>query len=203
MAQRGQDPRHYLPTGHRGVLLYNTTNPLSLYNTTNRLSLYNTTNRLSLYNTTNPPSGALILLLLKFHNLLNTINPNIQFTIEYSNTCTSIPFLDVKVIKSGTEILTDIFYKTTDTHQYFNFKAKKNFTIIERISELQKIIPKSDLLHSQRQPPNLKELLKQAKCNSTPEKFSFYMRRLPVLYMPISQHRFLYYFQMWKIFFCK
>jgi hypothetical protein len=59
--------------------------------------------------------------LLKFPNLLNTINPNIQFTLEYSNT--PIPFLDVKVIKSGTEMLIDIFYKTTDTHQYLNSKS--------------------------------------------------------------------------------
>ena len=59
--------------------------------------------------------------LIEFHNLLNTVNPNIQFTMEYSNT--SISFLDIKVIKQGTKILTDIFYKTTDTHQYLNFKS--------------------------------------------------------------------------------
>ena len=58
---------------------------------------------------------------MKFHNSLNEINPNIQFTIEYSNT--SISFLDVKVINDETKILTDVFYKATDTHQYLNFKS--------------------------------------------------------------------------------
>ena len=202
--------------------------------------------------------------LIEFHNLLNTVNPNIQFTMEYSNT--SISFLDIKVIKQGTKILTDIFYKTTDTHQYLNFKschpahtkrnipynlarrictivtdentknqrlaelktfltaqsypetliisaineakkipqhilrttrkqdhdpfripfvttynpkhvnifqeAKKNFGIIQRNSKLQETILKSDLIHSQRQPPNLKKLLTKAKFTTTPEKYT-------------------------------
>ena len=34
-------------------------------------------------------------------------------------------------------------------------EAKKNFTIIERDQEFQQLIHRSDLLHSQRQPPNL------------------------------------------------
>ena len=45
----------------------------------------------------------------------------IQFTIEYSD-C-SIPFLDIMVTKRQTNIITDIFYKATDTHQYLNFKS--------------------------------------------------------------------------------
>ena len=48
-----------------------------------------------------------------FHKLLNTLNPNIQFTIEYSD-C-SISFLDIMVIKRQTNIITNIFYKATDT----------------------------------------------------------------------------------------
>ena len=200
----------------------------------------------------------------KFHKLLNTLNPNIQFTIEYSD-C-SIPFLDIMVTKRQTNIITDIFYKATDTHQYLNFKschpthtkrnipynlarricsivtdenirnqrleelnvflsaqnypeklilsaieeakkipqeilrttrknvkdpylipfvttynpkhvnifqeAMKNFNIIERDQELQQLIHRSDLLQSQRQPPNLKKLLTKAKFNSKPEKYA-------------------------------
>ena len=184
--------------------------------------------------------------------------------MEYSDT--SISFLDIKVVKNEINILTDIFYKTTDTHQYLNFKschpthtkrnipynlarrictivkdedtkdqrlaelknflnaqnypeklvlsainearkipqdilrttrkkdhdsflipftttynpkhrnifqeAKKNFNIIERDLELQKTIPKSDLLHSRRQPPNLKKLLTKAEFKSTSEKYT-------------------------------
>ena len=41
-----------------------------------------------------------------FHKLLNTLNPNIQVTIEYSD-C-SIPFLNIMVIKRQTNIITDI-----------------------------------------------------------------------------------------------
>ena len=42
-------------------------------------------------------------------------------SIEYSN-C-SIPFLDIMVIKRQTIIVTYIFYKATDIHQYLNFKS--------------------------------------------------------------------------------
>ena len=52
----------------------------------------------------------------KIHYLLNTLIKNIQFNIEYSD-C-SIPFLDIMVTKRQTNIITDIFYKATDTHQY-------------------------------------------------------------------------------------
>jgi hypothetical protein len=52
---------------------------------------------------------------MKFHILYNTINPNIQFTMEYSDT--SISFLDIKVVKNEINVLTDIFYKTIGTYQ--------------------------------------------------------------------------------------
>nr|XP_034325343.1 uncharacterized protein LOC117689218 [Crassostrea gigas] len=199
----------------------------------------------------------------EFHSLLNSLNPNIQFTMEFSD-C-SISFLDIMVLKNQSKISTDVYYKTTDTHQYLNFKschpthtkrnipynlsrrictivseektkdqrlmelkmylgaqnypeklidsaieeakkipqnilrttrkkekdpflipfvttynpkhfnifqeAKKNFSIIERDQELQQLIKQSDLLHSQRQPPNLKKILTRAKFHSTPEKY--------------------------------
>ena len=54
-----------------------------------------------------------------FHQLLNDLNPNIKFTLESSDT--KLPFLDVLVIKEGTTLSTDIYYKPTDTHQYLHF----------------------------------------------------------------------------------
>ena len=57
--------------------------------------------------------------LAAFHQLLNELDPNIKFTIERSDT--KLPFLDVLVIKADTKLLTDIYYKPTDTHQYLHF----------------------------------------------------------------------------------
>ena len=54
-----------------------------------------------------------------FHNILNELDPDIKFTMETSST--SIPFLDILVLKQGECINTDIYYKPTDTHQYLDF----------------------------------------------------------------------------------
>ena len=34
-----------------------------------------------------------------------------------------IPFLDVLVKKQDTKLMTDIYYKSTDTHQYLHFNS--------------------------------------------------------------------------------
>ena len=47
---------------------------------------------------------------------LNNAHPTIKFTSEYSTD--SINFLDVNVIRRGDTLLTDLFVKPTDTHQY-------------------------------------------------------------------------------------
>jgi hypothetical protein len=57
--------------------------------------------------------------LATFHNILNNLDPDIHFTIEKSST--SIPFLDVLITKQQDKITTDIYYKSTDTHQYLHF----------------------------------------------------------------------------------
>ena len=58
--------------------------------------------------------------LTNFANLLNTLDPdNIQFTIEIDSD--KISFLDILVIKYEDKIITDIFYKPTNTHQYLHF----------------------------------------------------------------------------------
>ena len=54
-----------------------------------------------------------------FHNILNSLNPSIKFTIDSSTS--KLSFLDILIILEKGEITTDIFYKATDTHQYLNF----------------------------------------------------------------------------------
>ncbi|KAJ8020006.1 hypothetical protein HOLleu_41826 [Holothuria leucospilota] len=45
----------------------------------------------------------------------------IKFTMHCSET--ELPFLDILVIKSKSKLLTDIYYKATDTKQYLHFKS--------------------------------------------------------------------------------
>ncbi|KAJ8318533.1 hypothetical protein KUTeg_003624 [Tegillarca granosa] len=59
--------------------------------------------------------------LTNFERTLNNLHPAIKFTKEINSN--NIPFLDILVIKNGTEINTDIFYKSTDTHQYLDFRS--------------------------------------------------------------------------------
>ena len=56
-----------------------------------------------------------------FKMLLNSLHPSIKFTMESSQI--ELPFLDILIKKSGTKIITDIYYKQTDTHQYLNFHS--------------------------------------------------------------------------------
>ena len=52
--------------------------------------------------------------LCRFKDLINSLHPSIKFTMETSDT--QLPFL-------GNQITTDIYYKSTDTHQYLNFHS--------------------------------------------------------------------------------
>ena len=62
-----------------------------------------------------------------FLNLLNSMHPNIQYTIEaseISNDTQTINFLDVKVIlNKDNTIETDIYYKPTNSHEYLNYNS--------------------------------------------------------------------------------
>ncbi|CAC5419811.1 unnamed protein product [Mytilus coruscus] len=60
-------------------------------------------------------------MLMELKDLLNEINENIQFTMEYNSN--KLPFLDILIIKNGTNIETDIFYKPTDSKQYLLFTS--------------------------------------------------------------------------------
>ena len=54
----------------------------------------------------------------KFLNKLNSFHPTIKFTAKYSKE--TINFLDVNVRLVGGELMTDLFVKPTDTHQFLD-----------------------------------------------------------------------------------
>ena len=49
---------------------------------------------------------------------INNIHPTIKFTADWSYS--SVNFLDVKVIMKDGKIITDLYVKPTDTHQYLD-----------------------------------------------------------------------------------
>ena len=55
------------------------------------------------------------------HRILNSLNDNIQLTVETS--CVELPFLDVMVKKEGTRLTTDIHDKLTDSFQYLPYTS--------------------------------------------------------------------------------
>ena len=59
--------------------------------------------------------------LSNFHQLLNDIHPSIQFTMDMQEE--ELPFLDIMIIKKDDKIITDLFYKKTDSHQYLIFNS--------------------------------------------------------------------------------
>ena len=52
-------------------------------------------------------------------DMLNNLHRDISFTMEFSHS--QLPFLDVLVLKNGTHITTDIYYKPTDSKLYLTF----------------------------------------------------------------------------------
>ena len=71
--------------------------------------------------------------LKKFLEILNSYHPTIKFTANYSRE--KISFLDVDVIKKGSQLVTDRYIKPTDTTQYLHasscqvFHSKKSIPI--------------------------------------------------------------------------
>ncbi|XP_061194818.1 uncharacterized protein LOC133202982 [Saccostrea echinata] len=59
--------------------------------------------------------------LQEFHSILNNLHPSIKFTVEKSGL--ELPFLDILIIKEGRKIITDLYYKKTDSHQYLVFNS--------------------------------------------------------------------------------
>ncbi|MCG8076000.1 MAG: GIY-YIG nuclease family protein, partial [Candidatus Thiodiazotropha taylori] len=54
-------------------------------------------------------------------SILNSLHEDIIFKIQVNPV--QLPFLDTLVIKNGTSISTDIYFKVTDSKQYLNFKS--------------------------------------------------------------------------------
>ncbi|XP_062576664.1 uncharacterized protein LOC134238563 [Saccostrea cucullata] len=201
--------------------------------------------------------------LQQFNSILNRLHESMHFTMEISEN--KLPFLDILIIKEGRKIITDLYYKSTDSHQYLIFNschpshtkrnipfnmarrictividedrrntrlcelriflsrqkypsklieaaiqkakeipinelrtirhheeennekipfvlthnprnhnifktAKQFFPIIQQSETLRDLIKPKDILHSRRQPPNLKKILTTAKFTSNPEK---------------------------------
>ena len=89
--------------------------------------------------------------LTDFFNILNTLSPTIKFTMESNKEMLS--FLDVMVIKRHSRIITDVFYKLTDTKQYLMFdschpKHTKNNIPYNLARRLCTIISDSEILNS-------------------------------------------------------
>ena len=56
-------------------------------------------------------------------NSLNSIDPNIKFTIEPPNQQGAIPFLDTFPRPSGNKIITSVYRKPTHTDRYLDFNS--------------------------------------------------------------------------------
>ena len=56
-----------------------------------------------------------------FLKTLNSVHETIKFTADYSSD--RVNFLDVEVILRNNKILTDLYVKKTDTHQYLDFSS--------------------------------------------------------------------------------
>ena len=57
----------------------------------------------------------------QFFNHLNSCSPHIKFTMETSNE--TIPFLDTSVIIHGTNNMTTLYTKPTDSHNYLYYDS--------------------------------------------------------------------------------
>ena len=59
--------------------------------------------------------------LKEFLKVFNSCHPTVKFAAEYS--LDKVNFLDVEVIRRGNKLLTDLYIKPTDTHQYLEFSS--------------------------------------------------------------------------------
>ena len=84
--------------------------------------------------------------LKEFLDTLNRYHPGIKFTSKYSRE--QIDFLDVEIIKEGSRLLTDVFVKSTDTHQYLHvmYTTQKNPYRTVRLCVLTGFAPRINFL---------------------------------------------------------
>ena len=57
----------------------------------------------------------------EFHDLLNNLHPSIKFTMEQNYD--GLAFVDIFIKRKGSSIITDIYYKPTDTKQYLDYNS--------------------------------------------------------------------------------
>ena len=58
----------------------------------------------------------------ELHNILNNLHPRIKCTMEYDQK--EMNFLDINLQVKGKKIITDIYYKSTDTYNHVPFQSK-------------------------------------------------------------------------------
>ena len=58
----------------------------------------------------------------KFVSKVNKIQPRIQFTIEREKE-KSIPFLDIRISRTGTRLKTSVYRKSTHAQKYLHWKS--------------------------------------------------------------------------------
>ena len=59
--------------------------------------------------------------LMQFYSILNNLDEDIHYVMEFSTDST--PFLDVLILKKDNQLITDIYYKVTDSKQYLPFNS--------------------------------------------------------------------------------
>ena len=59
--------------------------------------------------------------LMNYTTYSKTYTPKIKFSMEHSSK--ELPFLDILIKSVNGQIITDIYYKSTDTQQYFHFNS--------------------------------------------------------------------------------
>ena len=91
--------------------------------------------------------------LLNFTKYLNSVDPNIKFTFEYSKE--SAVFLDIMTKKHGNQIHTELYTKPTDNHTYLDFNSCHPYHIKQSI-------PHSQILRVRRNCTNWHDFLKHA-----------------------------------------
>ena len=67
----------------------------------------------------------------QLHNMLNELHHNIKFTIETNDQ--RMNFLDITMMVQKKKVITDIYYKPTDTHNYVPFNSTHPKHILKNI----------------------------------------------------------------------
>ena len=106
----------------------------------------------------------------QFHDHLNSVEQNIQFTIEMEqNNC--LPFLDTLTIRKEDYLTTDIYRKPTHTDKYLDFTShhpiQHKRSVVNTLLERAEKIPSTNA--AKRKERNL--VFKVLQDNNYPKKF--------------------------------